>query len=114
MTISKRLRSDDGRTRVSEFVDDATGRVIGEEHIDLALQAEAAVVERHRDVLRQQLDPKRPDPSSKQVADAQAFIALAADVGVAEALAVADEVALAEPVLAEPVDVPVDPKPLRG
>lgn len=35
-------------------------------------------------------------------ADVQAFIALAADVGVAEALAVADETILAEPVPADP------------
>jgi len=96
--------SDDGVTLVVEERD-LRGKVIctsyepspASEDFKQAV-AEEAAVERHRDVLRQQLDPKRPDPSTKAVADAQAFIALAADVGVTEALAVADEVVIALPV----------------
>lgn len=110
--MTLRIVSDDGIVQVVEERDDKGVLLVQRREespsSDIAKQeaAEQAAVERHRDVLRQQLDPKRPDPSVKEIADAQAFIALANDIGITEALAVADET-----ILAEPVDqTPVDPK----
>lgn len=84
---------DDGVTRIERVL--SNGREVGTNTIALPSaqeQAEQAAVERRRDVLRQQLDPKRPDPDEKAFKDAQAFEALAQIDGVAAALAVADEV----------------------
>ena len=99
--------ADDGETRLVHLIDDA-GRVLCESiepSPDSAsakrAAAEDALLDARRDVLRQQLDPKRVDPSPKAFADAQAFVALAADVGIAAAAEVSGDV-LADALPADP------------
>lgn len=72
--ITTEIISDDGRLRVERVLLD--GKEIGTNTTDLLAVEAAQELEQHRQVLRQQLDPNQPDPTAKELADAQAFITL--------------------------------------
>lgn len=98
--------SDDGRTRIERVMYKGVeiGRNVGITP-DPAEQAATAALDARRAVLLKQLDPNQPDPTDKEFKDAQAFIAVAADLGADVAVAAA----AGELVVDVAVDAPVGP-----